>query len=119
MKDVDCSSIRTVRVHKEQFDAIEKKADSVIITCIEDGRCVVFGKDTNNPWHPCSYNDDKLEHDGTWKDGKWYKWLDKYGNQEIARMKLDAYDHFYPQTAVIKEEDVIAFREIKPNESED
>lgn len=44
MKNIDCSSIRTVRVHKEQFDAIEKKADSVIITCIEDGRCIMFNK---------------------------------------------------------------------------
>jgi len=39
---IDFSSIKTVRVHKEQFDAIEKKADSIIITCIEDGRCVTF-----------------------------------------------------------------------------
>ena len=45
MKNIDCSSIRTVRVHKDQFDAIEKKADDVIITCIEDGRCVTFTRD--------------------------------------------------------------------------
>lgn len=41
---LDFSSIRTVRVHKEQFDAIEKKANTVIITCIEDGRCIAFDK---------------------------------------------------------------------------
>lgn len=41
---VDCSSIRTVRVHKEQFDAILEKAETVIITCIEDGRCVAFNR---------------------------------------------------------------------------
>ena len=39
---LDFSSIRTVRVHKEQFDAIEKKAKAVIIECKEDGRCVAF-----------------------------------------------------------------------------
>ncbi len=41
---LDFSSIRTVRVHKEQFDAIEKKANTVIITCIEDGRCIAFNR---------------------------------------------------------------------------
>lgn len=45
MKNIDCSSIRTVKVHKEQFDAIEKKTDAVIITCIEDGRCLAFNRD--------------------------------------------------------------------------
>ena len=41
---LDFSSVRTVRVHKEQFEAIEKKANSVIITCIEDGRCISFDR---------------------------------------------------------------------------
>ena len=41
---LDFRSIRTVRVHKEQFDAIEKKANTVIITCIEDGRCIDFNR---------------------------------------------------------------------------
>lgn len=41
---LDFSSIRTVRVHKEQFDAIEKKANTVIITCIEDSRCIAFNR---------------------------------------------------------------------------
>lgn len=67
-------------------------------------------------WRPCSYDEynyAKLEHDGSWVDGKWYEWLDKYGNREVARMKLDAIDHFYPSTKVIKEDDVIAFRQLK------
>lgn len=41
---IDCSSVRIVRVHKEQFDAINTKADTVIITCIEDGRSVSFDR---------------------------------------------------------------------------
>ena len=41
-KNLDFSLIRTVKVHKEQFDAIEKKAKVVIITCAEDGRCIPF-----------------------------------------------------------------------------
>ena len=61
-------------------------------------------------WHPCSYVNMSLKHDGTWVDGAWYEWLDKYDNREIARMKLDAVDHFYPNAKIIKEENVIAFR---------
>ena len=68
-----------------------------------------------NVWRPCGYDvyeEGKLHHDGSWVDGRWYEWLDKYGNREIARMKKDAMDHFYPSTKTIKEEsDVIAFRE--------
>ena len=45
---LDCSSIRTVRVHKEQFDAIDKKANTIILTCIEDGRCITFDKSHSN-----------------------------------------------------------------------
>lgn len=41
---VDFSSIRTVRVHKEQFDAIDNKANVVMITCIEDGRVIPFNR---------------------------------------------------------------------------
>lgn len=65
-------------------------------------------------WHPCSYaeyEDSSLHHDGSWVDGHWYEWLDKYGNREVARMKKDAIDHFYPKTGIITEKDVIAFRE--------
>lgn len=73
----------------------------------------------NSEWHPCRYVNHKLEHDGTWIDGKWYRWLDKHGNSEICRMKKDAFDHFYPQTAVIQEEDVVAFKELKENSEEE
>lgn len=45
MKGIDCSSVRIVRVHKEQFDAIDKKATALIITCAEDGRCIAFNRD--------------------------------------------------------------------------
>lgn len=41
---VDLGSIRTVRIHKEQFDAIDKKANAVILTCIEDGRVIAFNR---------------------------------------------------------------------------
>lgn len=67
---------------------------------------------SNNVWHPCTYEEYTLYHDGTWVDGRWYEWLDKFGNKEAARMKIDAFDHFYPPTKIIKEEDVIAFREL-------
>ena len=67
----------------------------------------------NNEWHPCRYIDCTLEHDGSWVDGKWYEWEDIYGNREVARMKLDAMDHFYPNTKIIKEENVRRYREIK------
>lgn len=72
-----------------------------------------LSQNLEQPWHPCSYKDFELIHDGSWVDGKWYEWLDKYNNREVARMKLDAFDHFFPKTKVIKEEDVIAFRETR------
>ena len=60
--------------------------------------------------------DCKLEHDGSWVDGKWYEWEDVRGNREVARMKLDAIDHFYPHTKIIKEEDVCRYRELEEGE---
>lgn len=42
--NVDFSSIRTVRVHKGQFEVIDKKANVVMITCIEDGRDIAFNR---------------------------------------------------------------------------
>lgn len=39
---LDFSSIRHIKVHKEQFDVIEEKACAVIVECKEDGRCVSF-----------------------------------------------------------------------------
>lgn len=67
-------------------------------------------------WHFCSYTCEKLIHDGSWEDGKWYEWLDKYGNKEVARMKSDSYDHFYPPTKTLREKDIVAFRERSVNE---
>ena len=61
----------------------------------------------NNEWHPCRYIDCTLEHDGSWVDG----------NREVARMKLDAMDHFYPNTKIIKEENVRRYREIMEGEN--
>lgn len=42
--EIDFSNIRTVRVHKQQFDAIEKKADVIILECKEDGRSILFDR---------------------------------------------------------------------------
>ena len=74
-----------------------------------------YDKESSKVWHPCRMPDifDHLEHDGTWVPGRWYEWLDMYGNTEIARMKADAWDHFFPGTKIIKEEDVIAFRAVR------
>ena len=64
----------------------------------------------NTEWHPCEYKNSKLQHDGTWEDGKWYQWLTKDGEIVAARMKEDTYDHFFPSEK-IDESDVVAFRE--------
>lgn len=69
-------------------------------------------RDNKATWHPCTYVDGKLKHDGTWKDGRWYEWMDKNDNREKARMKDDAFDHFWPEADIL-EEDIIAFREIE------
>lgn len=45
--NVDFSSIRTVRIHKQQFDAIDNKANVVMLTCIEDGRVIPFNRADN------------------------------------------------------------------------
>lgn len=39
---IDCSNIKQVRIHKQQFGSIEQKADYIILGCIEDGRCIGF-----------------------------------------------------------------------------
>lgn len=44
---VDFSSVRTVKVHKQQFDAIDKKANVIMLTCIEDGRTIGFNREDN------------------------------------------------------------------------
>lgn len=42
---IDCNNIKQVRIHKQQFDSIEKKADYLILSCIEDGRCIGFKRE--------------------------------------------------------------------------
>lgn len=42
---IDCSNIKHVNVHKQQFDSIEKNANYIILGCIEDGRCVGFKRE--------------------------------------------------------------------------
>lgn len=32
------------------------------------------------------------------REGAWVYWVDSYGNIELARMKRDVIDHFYPST---------------------
>ena len=39
---IDCSNIKHVNVHKQQFNSIEKNAGYIILSCIEDGRCIGF-----------------------------------------------------------------------------
>lgn len=64
-------------------------------------------------WHHCMYIKGTFTHNGRFVDGRWYEFLDKYDNREVARMKRDAIDHFFPPTKIIKEEDIIAFREVE------
>ncbi len=42
---IDCSNIKQVKIHKQQFDPIEQKADYLILSCIEDGRCIGFKRE--------------------------------------------------------------------------
>lgn len=77
-----------------------------------------YDLESSKVWHPCHMPGEfsHLEHDGTWVPGRWYEWIDIYGNIEVARMKADAWDHFFPDTKIIKEEDVMAFRDIERKE---
>lgn len=56
---MDCSNICHVGVHKEQFDAIEKKADFVILSCVEDGRVLSFRR-MNDLGEPREYSVDDV-----------------------------------------------------------
>lgn len=56
---MDCSNIRHVGVHREQFDAIETKADFVILSCVEDGRVLSFRK-MNDLSEPKEYSVDDV-----------------------------------------------------------
>lgn len=68
-------------------------------------------KEIDPHFHPLFYNGTKLicKEENMPPDGKWLYWLDKYGRVEKARMKIDAQDHFYPNTKTIKESDVIGW----------
>ena len=39
---INSNNIKTVRIHKQQFDSISKKADYVILQCIENGEVLKF-----------------------------------------------------------------------------
>lgn len=67
-------------------------------------------------WIKATYKNLKLETKYKWVDGKWYIWKDKYGHEELARMKSDVFDHFLPNTSFIQEEDIVAFREVEEGE---
>lgn len=66
--------------------------------------------DDMSEWIKCTYEDMKFNPFGEWIDGKWYIFKDCFGNVEKARMKTDAYDHFFPPTKTIKEENIIAYK---------
>ena len=110
--------INTGRVFAEKEDRAElyhtmfEENDTPFIQflniCTEDAKI----KNDDPHWHPCSYENGKLKHDGSWKPGCWYEWIDRCDNVRVARMKDDAEDHFWPSID-IKEEDVMAFRKIK------
>lgn len=36
------NSHKVINIHKQQFDSIEKDEDYIILSCIEDGRCICF-----------------------------------------------------------------------------
>lgn len=42
---IDCSNIKQVKIHNQQFDSIEQKVDYLILSCIEDGRCIGFKRE--------------------------------------------------------------------------
>lgn len=69
--NIDFSSVRAVRVHKEQFEAIDKKADTIMITCQEDGRVIGFDRIGNR-------RESKEEK----KHGYWML-LDEYANEGV------------------------------------
>lgn len=76
---MDCSNIRHVGVHREQFDAIQKKADVIILSCIEDGRVLSFRR-INDLSEPKEYSVDDV-----------IRILDQFGKQHPTLMiRIDA-----------------------------
>ena len=71
-----------------------------------------------NGWYPkhlAFYQGVKVvtaDRDNSWAD-RWCWWYDRFGNREKARMKLDAEDHFYPNTYYVSEHNIIGWSEIE------
>lgn len=64
-------------------------------------------------WHRVRYAHYYLEGRNRPEPDAWSVWKDSKGHIEVARFKLDGIDHFYPPTKYIKEEDIIAWRELR------
>lgn len=62
-------------------------------------------------WHSCHYNGvSVITYDGyRFPDGEIAWWMDRAGNVVLGRMKLDDFDHFYPNCGM-DEADIIAWR---------
>lgn len=50
MKNSYYDKIKTVRIHKQQFDSINEKADYIVLQCIDDGRVINFER---KDWVKC------------------------------------------------------------------
>lgn len=44
MKNTYYNKVKTIRIHKQQFDSINKKADYIILQYIEDGRVLKYSR---------------------------------------------------------------------------
>lgn len=55
MFEIDLS-VEIVKIHKDQFDAIEKKGEFIILTCIEDGRVISYEKTKKDKSLSCRDN---------------------------------------------------------------
>lgn len=97
--------------NKEYFEHMQCEARRCIDHLKEYPGETILNSDIS--WNDCRWSRGSLLHNGYWQSGHWYEWLDIYGNTEVARMKDDAWDHFYPPTKIIKEENVIGFRDIR------
>ena len=65
------------------------------------------------PIHLAFYQNGKIvtrDDDDSWQN-TWCYWFDRFGNREMAYMKVDAKDHFEPQTKIIHEYNIIGWSE--------
>ena len=104
---VDVSCIRTVKIHKDQFEAIDKNAKSVMLTCIEDGRVLVFDRDEEPAYAKEStfirFNRELIYkgifYYGMYLKNEWYDgigiYLAGYGNEEIHITTVYSWDVLY------------------------